>query len=43
MVWKNLMGSPKARMAQLVRALDSETCDSWAEHGSNPATVKGLS
>jgi len=33
----------KARMAQLVRALDSETCDSWAEHGSNPATVKGLS
>jgi len=30
-------------MAQLVRALDSETCDSWAEHGSNPATDKGLS
>jgi len=27
-------------MAQLVGALDSDTCDSWAEDGSNPATVK---
>jgi len=30
-------------MAQLARALDSETCDSWTDHGSNPAAVKGLS